>query len=495
MFVTYGPFGTEEGDHFSFPENGGRKVGFHGRASNHLKSIGAYFEPSSMPSAACMMAMETTYEEQATVELAELHVRVTEGCMDPLELRKGCPQTWDDGRFSHVSQIDVVVESTIRSIRFDYEKKESFIRSQFHGATDAYGKTKTIKFDSPEEYLIAISGYTGDDSGSNCIQSLKYQIGAHFEPVSHLYPVQSIGPFEAQAQGSSSWSDGIFTGVSRIKTLFKRGIIRILVEYDWNDDSVWSSIYDESYWGRTATLLTFQSNKGRYGPYGMEKGSYFFFPPTNGKIVGFFGSFGSCLNSIEVYTLPIPHQYPFKSIGPYGGQGGSPWDDGVFTDVRLINILCGFIVDTDLRQMKILSGSVIVSIGIEYDNNGSPVPGSQHGVDRVYMGLNAEDKEIEPPRAAKRVLADGFEHDSMLVYLLQVKLDYPKEYLVSVSGFTGKKLSEEAVQSLTIKTNKKTYGPYGTREGYHFELPPSGGRTVGFFGRAGRFLNSIGARL
>ncbi|PKI39272.1 hypothetical protein CRG98_040328 [Punica granatum] len=422
----------------------GKIVGFYGRSDNHLNSIGAHLEVYSK----------------------KLYPFKSVG------LYGGSgPQTWDDGRFSHVSQIDVVVESTIRSIRFDYEKKESFIRSQFHGATDAYGKTYT------EIFLAAtggkIMGFFGTSDSSHLVS-----VGAHFEPVSHLYPVQSIGPFEAQAQGSSSWSDGIFTGVSRIKTLFKRGIIRILVEYDWNDDSVWSSIYDESYWGRTATLLTFQSNKGRYGPYGMEKGSYFFFPPTNGKIVGFFGSFGSCLNSIEVYTLPIPHQYPFKSIGPYGGQGGSPWDDGVFTDVRLINILCGFIVDTDLRQMKILSGSVIVSIGIEYDNNGSPVPGSQHGVDRVYMGLNAEDKEIEPPRAAKRV-----------------KLDYPKEYLVSVSGFTGKKLSEEAVQSLTIKTNKKTYGPYGTREGYHFELPPSGGRTVGFFGRAGRFLNSIGARL
>ncbi|OWM79245.1 hypothetical protein CDL15_Pgr003417 [Punica granatum] len=331
-------------------QNSGKIVGFYGRSDNHLNSIGAHLEVYSK----------------------KLYPFKSVG------LYGGSgPQTWDDGRFSHVSQIDVVVESTIRSIRFDYEKKESFIRSQFHGATDAYGKTYTIKFDSPEEYLIAISGYTGDDSGSNCIQSLKYQ-----------------------------------------------------------------------------------SNKRTYGPFGTETRRYFSLPLE-----------GRLWDSLERVTVPILFQLEHILNQFLISTQFSPSDPS--RRKRKAAVL-----DTDLRQMKILSGSVIVSIGIEYDNNGSPVPGSQHGVDRVYMGLNAEDKEIEPPRAAKRV-----------------KLDYPKEYLVSVSGFTGKKLSEEAVQSLTIKTNKKTYGPYGTREGYHFELPPSGGRTVGFFGRAGRFLNSIGARL
>ena len=52
------------------------------------------------------------------------------------------------------------------------------------------------------------------------------------------------------------------------------------------------------------------------------------------------------------------------SVGPWGGQGGHAWDDGMFTTVRQINIA---------------HGSSIDSIQVEYDKNGSSFWSEKHG--------------------------------------------------------------------------------------------------------------------
>lgn len=51
-------------------------------------------------------------------------------------------------------------------------------------------------------------------------------------------------------------------------------------------------------------------------------------------------------------------------VGPWGGPGGSPWDDGAFTGIR---------------QMIVVHGAVIDSIQIEYDKKGSSVWSEKHG--------------------------------------------------------------------------------------------------------------------
>lgn len=51
-------------------------------------------------------------------------------------------------------------------------------------------------------------------------------------------------------------------------------------------------------------------------------------------------------------------------VGPWGGQGGHAWDDGMFTTVRQINIA---------------HGSSIDSIQVEYDKNGSSLWSEKHG--------------------------------------------------------------------------------------------------------------------
>ncbi|KAF6159447.1 hypothetical protein GIB67_032218 [Kingdonia uniflora] len=112
--------------------------------------------------------------------------------------------------------------------------------------------------------------------------------------------------------------------------------------------------------------LTLQTNKQKYGPFGTNQGTYFSFSITGGMIVGFHGSSGWYLDSIGVYLKPLRKPYPSKvcfanfsgthdtsstsegerttkgttttvrglmSYGPWGGNGGTTFDDEVYTGV------------------------------------------------------------------------------------------------------------------------------------------------------------------
>lgn len=50
--------------------------------------------------------------------------------------------------------------------------------------------------------------------------------------------------------------------------------------------------------------------------------------------------------------------------GPWGGEGGRAWDDGVYTGVK---------------QIYIMRGAFIGSIQIEYDRSGHSIWSSRHG--------------------------------------------------------------------------------------------------------------------
>uniref|UniRef100_R7WFG1 Dirigent protein n=1 Tax=Aegilops tauschii TaxID=37682 RepID=R7WFG1_AEGTA len=61
-----------------------------------------------------------------------------------------------------------------------------------------------------------------------------------------------------------------------------------------------------------------------------------------------------------------------------------------------------------------------------------------------------------------------------------------------VSGTTGAFGGDTVVTSLSFVTNVKTYGPFGTPIGTAFSVPLTDTNVVGFFVRAGRFLNALG---
>ena len=114
--------------------------------------------------------------------------------------------------------------------------------------------------------------------------------------------------------------------------------------------------------------------------------------------------------------------------------------------------------------MIISHGVVIDSIQIEYDTRGCPVWSEKQGG------------------------SGGIKTD-------KVKLDYPEEYLISISGYYGNitEYGPHMVRSLLFESNKRRYGPFGFQKGTHFSFSLIGGKIVGFHGRSsGLHLDAIG---
>ncbi|KAF9599724.1 hypothetical protein IFM89_001670 [Coptis chinensis] len=148
-------------------------------------------------------------------------------------------------------------------------------------------------------------------------------------------------------------------------------------------------------------------------------------------------------------------------LGPWGGNGGSEWDDGVFSTIKTIFVSRG---EREIR-----------SIQIEYcGKNGESIVSERHGW----------------------VVADTLD---------KIELDYPDEYLMRITGFHAfeqyayKHFEDQAgglhlLRSLCFFTNKKKYGPFGNERGTYFTSGKDG-KVVGFHGRCGAFLDGIGVHM
>lgn len=77
--------------------------------------------------------------------------------------------------------------------------------------------------------------------------------------------------------------------------------------------------------------------------------------------------------------------------------------------------------------------------------------------------------------------------------VLQVELDYPEEYITSMSGYYGRQGGLTVIKSLTFQSSRRVYGPYGKEEGKNFQCWPRIGKLVGLYGKSGTYLDSIGA--
>lgn len=241
--------------------------------------------------------------------------------------------------------------------------------------------------------------------------------------------------------------------------------------------------------------LTFHTNLGKHGPFGEEQGPSFTSKMNEGRIVGFHGREGLFLDAIGVYYIegkvppPKPHlsqaivpgQKPMAEIenspwsnklvlakngiteevssgvvkepspcgpGPWGGDGGKAWDDGVFSGIK---------------QIFVTKADAICSIQIEYDRNGQSVWSVKHG------GSGGSTTH-------------------------RVKLDYPHEVLTRISGYYGPVNCGNmmVVRSLTFHTSRGTYGPFGEETGTYFTSGVTDGKVVGFHGRSSMYLDAIG---
>lgn len=80
---------------------------------------------------------------------------------------------------------------------------------------------------------------------------------------------------------------------------------------------------------------------------------------------------------------------------------------------------------------------------------------------------------------------------------LSCNTHYPEEFLVTVSGHYCPVVhgGSPVITSLTFRSNKRTFGPFGIEEGTPFTFSMDGGLIVGFNGRSGWYLDAIGFRL
>ncbi|XP_056160719.1 jacalin-related lectin 4-like isoform X2 [Syzygium oleosum] len=413
--------------------------------------------------------------------------------------------SYDDKTSTDVRKITVViVRSVIKSFTIEYDQNGCLVRSPRHGGPSE-GKICTVKLDYPNEFLTSVSGYIKDESGCVVIQSLMFHsnrrpygpfgnesgnyfrfsptdgkiigffgrfgnsidsIGAYFGPISRPYPFEVVGPF-GNSNGEGRWDDGKHTDVRQIDVVSGSAIESITFTYElgrsfahgtsgggttnkislnWLIEYLTSvSGYITSDFGSTVIhSLTFQSNKRTYGPFGTETGRKFSFPATGGKIIGFYGSSGSHLESLGAYFEPISHLHPIKCLGPFGGQGGDHWDDGKFNGVK---------------KIKMMLEDVVNCISFEYDANGESIWSSTHG----HNG-------------------NGDIH--------MVNFDYPREFLTSVSGYT--RHDNSVIQSLSFGSNLRRHGPFGKEEGSFFGCALTCSKIIGFLGRSSIQLDALG---
>ena len=145
------------------------------------------------------------------------------------------------------------------------------------------------------------------------------------------------------------------------------------------------------------------------------------------------------INSVSAYAADW-----FSYCGPSGGLGGNRFDDGQTGGRRI-------------KEVRVYSGAFVDSIQVIYiDQTNQIIPGGKHGGSGGNLSV------------------------------LKLTLD---EYITTVGGKYG-----SYVDSLFMKTSKgqvKKWGGAGGNVGFFYSVPP-GTHIHGFFGSAGKYLDSIG---
>ncbi|KAF8093002.1 hypothetical protein N665_0393s0005 [Sinapis alba] len=283
---------------------------------------------------------------------------------------------------------------------------------------------------------------------------------------------------EAQGgNGGGSWDHGINTGIRKVYVGRDDACVSyIKIEY-FTDDTVKSHAhgiqnqipqefvvdypneYITSVEGTYAhvhsanaiciTSLVFKTSTGRASP---RFGNHGFVLQNNGRqLVGFHGRSGWALDAIGAHFAPDTSSSvwaPPKKLTAQGGPGGGTWDDGIHCGVRKV-----YVGKDD---------SCITQVKFDYVTT---------------------DGELEETR----------EYGRLNQHLQEFLIDYPNEYITSVEGTQGLvgRYGTTVVTSLAFTTSRgRTSRTFGATK---FVLEDNGRQLVGFHGRSGFLIDSIGA--
>ncbi|PIN21691.1 hypothetical protein CDL12_05607 [Handroanthus impetiginosus] len=343
---------------------------------------------------------------------------------------------FDDGIYDGIRQIIVSRNVVITSIRVCYDENGQPFWGSKNGGTGSFKSDKII-FDYPSEILTHITGYHGPTMkmGPVVIKSLTF----HTTKGKH-------GPYgEEQGQFfSTKLREGsVIVGIHGRKGLFVDAIGVHVLEgtilpssTSPNKDSVVSSISNRQQSPSGPPIKT--SNQTAPSTHKVDQSQWPFKAGKRGQ-------------SEEVAQKLVKDPAPYGP-GPWGGDGGKPWDDGVFTGIK---------------QIILTITDAVCSIEIEYDRNGQSVWSVKHG---GGGGQTAN----------------------------RVKLDYPHEVLTCISGYYGpikKEPGPKVIHSLTFHTTRRKYGPFGEELGTYFASGTTEGKVVGFHGRSSMYLDAIGVHM
>ncbi|KAK1578251.1 hypothetical protein Q3G72_028780 [Acer saccharum] len=197
--------------------------------------------------------------------------------------------------------------------------------------------------------------------------------------------------------------------------------------------------------------LCFYTNQTIYGPFGFMKltGIPFKFYMKGGIIVGFHGRVGNYFDALGAYIMPFSefeNDAGFK-VGPFGGQGGKEWIYKPNDAVTEITISHGWVIDS-------LSFKSV-------DKNGKAKYSNRYG------GEGGDTSDL-------------------------IQIDWPREYLTSISGTHHTFTKQHVIESLCFQTNKKKHGPFGRTQGSPFDIHLKDRAIVGFHGRANTYIDAIG---
>ncbi|XP_021851042.1 jacalin-related lectin 3 isoform X1 [Spinacia oleracea] len=358
---------------------------------------------------------------------------------------------FDDGTYTGIRQIIISRNVGIVYMKVLYEQKGEAVWGRRNGGTGGFKKDK-ITFDYPYEILTHITGFHGPTMlSSSIIKSLT------FHTTKGKY-----GPF-GEEQGvafSSKSKEGMIVGLCGRKGLFmdaigvhvKEGKVtpQLRPPVPLNDNNKLGLPLNDN--NKLGLPLNDNNTKPAIKPAIKPATKPAIKPAIEGDPLW---------PSKQVINKGAPVEEPdYKFVkepapcgpGPWGGDGGKPWDDGVFTGIK---------------QIFLTKSEVICSVQIEYDRNGQSVWSVKHGG-------NTGSKTH------------------------RVKLEYPHEMLTCISGYYGPVAKDDhpkVIRSLTFYTSRGKYGPFGEETGTYFTSTTTQGKVVGFHGRSGSNLDAIGVHM
>ncbi|GFQ07014.1 jacalin-related lectin 3 [Phtheirospermum japonicum] len=366
---------------------------------------------------------------------------------------------WDDGVYSTIRQLEIAHGAGIDSIKIEYDMKGKSVWSEKHGGLGGF-KLDKVRLEYPDEYLTLLHGHCGSlqERGPIIVRSLTFetnkrkygpfgvQEGTYFTSKMHGKIVGFVGKCGWYLDSVGVYIEPLHKPtISNLDPLHNKPIISNSMYHSQHNVAQGTEKYEYSMiqgnLGKNFDLIVAVRQKDD------DKKSSPIFNRT-GQI-----SHGHDQPKNEVASVvPSKHVKGLVKSGPWGGHGGSPFDDGVYDGIRQINVS---------RNVA------IVSIRVCYDKNGEPVWGSKNG----GTGSIKSDK---------------------------VAFDYPSEKITHLTGYHGPTMimGPNVIKSLTFHTTKAKYGPYGEEEGEFFSTKSKEGSVIlGLHGRKGLFVDAIGVHM